>query len=48
MSSEEEEENEFESFGVVYKFICLVKFVGLEDMGVIVVYELDIEKECDV
>lgn len=45
LSSEEEEKVGNESLGVVYKFMCLVKLVGFEDMGVIVVYELDIEKE---
>ncbi|XP_025716658.1 E3 ubiquitin-protein ligase RNF113A-like [Callorhinus ursinus] len=47
LSSEEEEENEPESLGVVYKSTRSAKPVGPEDMGATAVYELDTEKERD-
>lgn len=45
--SSEEEVEEPESLGVVYKSTRSAKPVGPEDMGATAVYELDTEKERD-
>uniref|UniRef100_A0A8C9DPU3 C3H1-type domain-containing protein n=1 Tax=Prolemur simus TaxID=1328070 RepID=A0A8C9DPU3_PROSS len=45
--SSEEEENEPQSLGVLYKSTRSAKPVGPEDMGATAVYELDTEKERD-